>query len=336
MDDNLSEALRMAAAILIFVGALSLAIMAFSKARASSEHIMEYSDRKTYYDYDADSTDGIRYYSQREVGLETVITSLYTYYTNQTTILFYTGKYNETTKKLEADSIKPICLYKTDALSKDEINLSNTDLNVKEANLEKSKLRISDKTREIYGFDINDEQTREEPWSMDQWSDKVFIDAFVNNNMLSYSSNNDGTATLDTDGRNCYINKNFTRSVPTTSYGGTNNANITITNQNNQQVSRGYKLFFTCFTNGQLPVFTSTEGSNAKFIERIGTYNYNAVYNEKSTDTTDNGESSTRTTKQYDETNRTDSEITFSNGESIMDENTTQKKVIQYIYIKPD
>lgn len=326
MDDNLSEALKMAAAILIFVGALSLAIMAFSKARASSEHIMEYSDRKTYYDYDADSTDGIKYYSQREVGPETVITSLYTYYTNQTTILFYTGNYDEKTKSLS--DIRKVTLYQTDALSKLEIN---RELNVKEANLEKSKLRINDSTRSIYGFDINDEQTREEPWSQDQWSDKVFIDAFVNNNMLTYSGNNDGAATLDPNGSGCYINKNFIRTVPLTTYGGTKNENINIINQNNQQVSRGYKLKFLCFGTGaeQMPVLTSTEGSEAKFIERIGTYNYDAVYNSGNDETSDQS-----TAKKYKETNTTDSEITFNNGESIMDENTTQKKIIQYIYIR--
>ena len=47
--ENAAEALQMAAAVLIFVLALSLSINAFGEARVASQTILEYSDRE--YDY---------------------------------------------------------------------------------------------------------------------------------------------------------------------------------------------------------------------------------------------------------------------------------------------
>lgn len=60
--ENVTDALKMAASILIFVGALSLTIFSFSKARIASASVMQRSaDNLNYYD-------NIKYTNQRIVG----------------------------------------------------------------------------------------------------------------------------------------------------------------------------------------------------------------------------------------------------------------------------
>lgn len=72
--ENASEALKMAGAVLLFVIALSVAIISFGQVRQTADVILSYEDRETTY------IDGNLYYqedSNRTVGLETVIPTLY-------------------------------------------------------------------------------------------------------------------------------------------------------------------------------------------------------------------------------------------------------------------
>lgn len=77
--ENAADALKMAGSILMFVIALSVAITAFSQARATSDIILSYSDRETSYI----SGDSNYYYiasdqnRQRTVGVETIVPALY-------------------------------------------------------------------------------------------------------------------------------------------------------------------------------------------------------------------------------------------------------------------
>ena len=71
--ENVDEALKMAGAVLLFVLAISIIILAFGQVRESADTIIDYRDRETSY------IDGSYYYEGKEnarnVGIETIIFS---------------------------------------------------------------------------------------------------------------------------------------------------------------------------------------------------------------------------------------------------------------------
>ena len=79
--ENAVDALKMAGAVLIFVLALSLGITSFSQARQASDAILDFQDRETEY------INGDFYYettgTERTVGLETIIPSIYRVYNSR-------------------------------------------------------------------------------------------------------------------------------------------------------------------------------------------------------------------------------------------------------------
>ena len=84
--ENAAEALKMAAAVLIFVLALSISINSFSEVRQTSQTILNYRDREyeTTYVEDNGST-------ERSVGTETIIPSIYKAYKENYKIIFEIG-----------------------------------------------------------------------------------------------------------------------------------------------------------------------------------------------------------------------------------------------------
>lgn len=84
--ENAAEALKMAGAVLIFVLALSIIIFSFGQARESADIILDYRDRETEY------IDAQFYYpnakTERNVNLETVITSVFRAYLENYKIVF--------------------------------------------------------------------------------------------------------------------------------------------------------------------------------------------------------------------------------------------------------
>lgn len=89
--ENAVEALKMAFAMIVFVIALSLSMIMFTKARQASEIVLASSDITEYIDY----IDGsyIGFGSQnRIVGLETIIPTLYKYYKENYTVIFLDDK----------------------------------------------------------------------------------------------------------------------------------------------------------------------------------------------------------------------------------------------------
>ena len=139
--ENVADAFKMAAAMLLFVGALSLTVLAFSKARQASATVMDKLSGQEYF-YELDNTK-----ATRVVGIESIIPNLYSYADTSTTILFYKGLgYNNTNNTFT--SIEPITLYNTE-----------TDT----TRLGKSLLTKGSMSREIYGLDGDDESTRKEP-----------------------------------------------------------------------------------------------------------------------------------------------------------------------------
>lgn len=84
--ENAADALKMAAAVLIFVIAISIAILTFSQVRQTADTILEYKDRETVY------IDGDYYYeasgTERSVNLETIIPSIFRAYLENYKIVF--------------------------------------------------------------------------------------------------------------------------------------------------------------------------------------------------------------------------------------------------------
>ena len=84
--ENAVDALKMAGAVLLFVLAISVAIVSFGQAREAADTILDYKDRETVY------IDGNLYYkttgTERTVGLETIIPTIYRAYIVNYKIVF--------------------------------------------------------------------------------------------------------------------------------------------------------------------------------------------------------------------------------------------------------
>lgn len=78
--ENAVDALKMAAAVMIFVLALSISITAFSEARIASTTLLDYTDREFFLgndDYYNSTT------KKRTVGIETIIPAIYKAYSDE-------------------------------------------------------------------------------------------------------------------------------------------------------------------------------------------------------------------------------------------------------------
>ena len=85
--ENAVDALKIAAAVLVFVIALTIAFALLSQAKATSDIMLFASDKTNYYTYskDADDTEG------RIVGADVVISSLYRYYKESVVVRIVEG-----------------------------------------------------------------------------------------------------------------------------------------------------------------------------------------------------------------------------------------------------
>lgn len=280
--ENITDALKMGAAILIFVIALSVTIVSFTKARQASTSIMAKSGTiDGFYD-------NIDYSKYRIVGAEEVIINLYLYTKTNNTILFYKGDYEKSNKSLT--NVKKVTLYSTECAD----NRKNPN---KLSNLQRSLITVDSNSgptatsREIYGIDINDEITRNEFWIQSNEKTKRFIDSIV------YRESTEKYP--------------YSKLAPSDNHNKIENKNIQI---NMYYDFDGHK--------------TSLINLKGKFIERIGEYNYkNKVI---TSETTSYDSALTNYTVS---SNVSSSEIAFSNGESIENDEGDKKKVIQYIYI---
>lgn len=81
--ENAADALKMAAAVLIFVISLSITMNAFGQARKTSQMILDYRDREYDYTYVDESTS-----TERIVGIETIIPSIYRTLTEDYRVVF--------------------------------------------------------------------------------------------------------------------------------------------------------------------------------------------------------------------------------------------------------
>ena len=90
--ENAAEALKMAAAVLIFVLALSISINAFGQVRQTSQIILDYNDREYDYIYVEENRDNQgNVVTERWVGIETIIPTVYKAYKENYKIIFNIG-----------------------------------------------------------------------------------------------------------------------------------------------------------------------------------------------------------------------------------------------------
>ena len=166
--ENATDAIKMAFAILVFLSALSIAVFSFSKVRETSAQIAQSADEKEYYDrLTLQETENSNLASSsRIVGVETVIPTLYRYYKENYTVVFYRGTGYDTSNG-SFTKIEPMVLYYTET---------------PDSYLSKSSLLIETEGggRGVFGFDKQDEQARNEPWNATQEADYDFIKAFIN------------------------------------------------------------------------------------------------------------------------------------------------------------
>ncbi len=93
--ENATDALKMAAAVLVFVMALGIGISSFSQARVAADTLISYTDRDSVTQYAEDIGTRTRF-----VGKETIVPTIYRAYKENYRIQFY-----------EADGTTPIVLY---------------------------------------------------------------------------------------------------------------------------------------------------------------------------------------------------------------------------------
>lgn len=125
--ENAADALKMAGAVLLFVLAISVAIVSFGQARETADTILDYKDRETVY------IDGNLYYqatgTERTVGLETIIPTIYRAYIENYKIVFEGLNEPIYTLKLSGDT--KIAKYTIDLETKtttDGIQINNVAL----------------------------------------------------------------------------------------------------------------------------------------------------------------------------------------------------------------
>ena len=117
MEENVTDALKIAGSVLLFVIGLSIAFFYFSQARQSIDTVLYYSDRESmvienderfYYIYD--DSDENKNKTSRFVGKETIIPSLYRAYKENFKIVFKLGDY--WLLKKDGEEIKTLDLEK--------------------------------------------------------------------------------------------------------------------------------------------------------------------------------------------------------------------------------
>ena len=101
--ENVADALKMAADFLVFITALAIGITSFSQAKSTAQILLNYTDREyeTQYVESTSTTD-------RVVGAETIIPTIYRAYKENYKILFYNSDDNNDKMELFKKGEQPI------------------------------------------------------------------------------------------------------------------------------------------------------------------------------------------------------------------------------------
>lgn len=113
--ENVADALKIAAAVLIFVMALSISINAFGEARIASRTILEYKDREYDYTYVDDNRDANgNVVTQRIVSLESIVPTIYKAYKENYKIVFDENTFEGGLYQRRDDTGKRVPVYSID------------------------------------------------------------------------------------------------------------------------------------------------------------------------------------------------------------------------------
>lgn len=304
--ENVSQAIKMIGAVLIFMMCLAISFYMFTRVRNTSADIAKMYSSGAYYDISSSDDANANFIVQSEkiVGIETVIPTLYNYFSTQQVVLFYSGVYTEDTNPVTGKkystltSVQPMPLYTT--VCQRQLGLERSTLLTTKMNNE--GLDLTD--HRISGFSLQDEQNRNEPFSMSgKDRNTQFITDFIN-----CRTEANGAQTYTMTNKPNYTNINWVL--------GTNGGAGHFTYQYLYEGEMGMPL---------------AQNYQARFIERIGVYNYDQL--EYSGDNTDLGAQ-----RSYEGTERNTAVDTFDLGggdtEKADDEKNNQRRVIQYIWLK--
>ena len=164
--ENAVDALKIGFAVLVFTIALSLIIYMFTQARETADMVLHSSDITEYMQYlGFDNYKAATKSSERIVGLETIIPTLYKYYKENYTVIFRTssGNFME--------------LYKT----KTNINFWSVGYTNK---------YYGNKSTKVCSFDVDEEIKRREPWTGSVEHYKKNLDAFLSGGKFKSPSGN--------------------------------------------------------------------------------------------------------------------------------------------------
>lgn len=167
--ENAIDALKMAFAMFVFIIALTVSITMFSELNQTSKVLINARDITTYYHYEKSNN------KTRTVGLESIIPTLYKYYTENYTVLF-----------LNKDGT-PLKLYK----SKTDIKEWGSgdvdgDGDCDTVGVIGKYYSNNSDTNPVCTFDLGEETLRHEPWTGNTADIKANLDAFLNGKTVNY------------------------------------------------------------------------------------------------------------------------------------------------------
>ena len=344
--ENASEALKMAGAIILFTMALASVMNTFTQARAASDAVLDKNDYlKTYYSADAtaegngfnDKNNHFNLAYQKIVGVDEVISTMYNYRSEGTTILFYTAKAKDdnvdarTSETIYEDNfdertykIEPVVLYYTEAipsvLAKSSLNLVPYTYRDEQGHI----IPYVNANRAIFGLSASDELTRQEPWTGGDAETRLFLNDLIAGRDANNSHGWDSTSNAIGEDTT-YFSSNAQKLKDRTN-GGSGKIRKLYYGFN---LVRGTTTFSTDGYNveGKTPrSINELTGSNqgffgfefdARFVERIGEYDYKSRTVNSDNDFINEGT------------------VELSNDEVIEAEATsTTKRVIQFIYLQ--
>ncbi len=165
--ENATDALYIAFAVIIFVIALTITMVMFSRLGEVSGVAISSSDITEFYEYEGADINK----ANRTVGLETIIPTLYKYYKENYTVIF-----------LKKDGT-PLGLYNSET----NRDLWGNGTNDNTGNIGKYYSSNSDYEK-VCSFDVDEEITRHEPWTGTTEDYKNNLDAFLKGGKFNYPS----------------------------------------------------------------------------------------------------------------------------------------------------
>lgn len=214
--ENAVEALKMAFAVMAFMLALSVSINSFNKAKEASDMVLYSKDETNYYEYyqDYDGVEG-KAAENREVGLETIIPTLYKYYKENYTVVFREANYNEG----EFSNVKPLYVYttKSNDITSNGTKLWGSNKKDSQGNTYNTYEKLmNDKyginingykyssltNKKIFSFDLEEETLRHEPWTGSYEKARENLNCFLSGDI--YKNPNNNTNYIEYEG---FINK---------------------------------------------------------------------------------------------------------------------------------